>query len=99
MAEAKKRVKKPTSWAYGPARYSQADIRNIQALQRGDASPESQTAALKWIIEAACAHGEWAYCPESDRDTNIGLGRQFAGHQIVKMLKLKPSNYDNPRKE
>ena len=63
-----------------------ADAAAIQALTRGDADPEQQKRALNWILRQACMLPEWAYQPgASDRDTNIALGRQFVGHQIVKL--------------
>lgn len=63
-----------------------ADASAIQALTRGEATPDQQKRALDWILRKACALPEWAYQPgTSDRDTNIALGRQFVGHQIVKL--------------
>ena len=63
-----------------------ADASAIQALARGEADADQQKRALSWILRQACALPEWVYQPgDSDRDTNIALGRQFVGHQIVKL--------------
>lgn len=77
------------SWQ--PAGYELADVTAIQAIARGDASPDMQRRALDWIIKRACATYDFAYRPNSDRDTNLALGRQFAGQQIVKLLHLNPA--------
>lgn len=72
-----------------PPKYDIPDVAAIQALSRGDATPEMQQRALKWIIESACGTYDFPYRPApNDRDTNIALGRMFVGQQIVKMLKL-----------
>lgn len=89
-----------TSAPYFPAPYTEKEIRAIQALQRGDASAEQQQHALKWIVEVAAATYDMPYRPGGEdgrRDTDFACGRAFVGHNIVKMLKLKPSNFDKPR--
>jgi hypothetical protein len=75
--------------AWLPAEYELADISAVQALQRGDASADQQRRALAWIINSACRTYDFAYRPgANDRDTNLALGRQFAGQQLVKLLHL-----------
>ncbi|HZD29921.1 MAG TPA: hypothetical protein VE251_14675 [Xanthobacteraceae bacterium] len=65
-----------------------ADASAIQALQRGEANPDEQRRALNWILKSACALPDWAYRPgTNDRDTNIALGRQHVGHQIMRLIK------------
>jgi hypothetical protein len=67
-----------------------ADTAALQALARGNATADQQKRALDWIVIAACGTYDFAYRPgENDRDTNVALGRQFVGQQIVKQLKLK----------
>lgn len=67
--------------------YDEGDVGAMQALQRGDASDHQQKRALEWILREACGLQDWAYYP-SERDTNVALGRQFVGQQIVKLLKI-----------
>lgn len=63
-----------------------ADASAIQAVSAGTASPDQQKRAIDWILKQACILPEWPYQPGmNDRDTNIALGRQFVGHQIVKL--------------
>jgi hypothetical protein len=72
-----------------PPEYELADATALQALQVGKATPEQQKRALDWIIRQAAATYDFPYRPgDSDRDTNIALGRQFVGQQIVKLLSL-----------
>jgi hypothetical protein len=78
------------------ARYELPDIEALQALNAGTADAHQQKRALKWIIENACATYGWAF-KDDERETNIALGRQFSGQQIVGALKLKLS--DLRRKE
>ncbi len=76
-----------------PAAYELPDASAIQALQRGDATPEQQQRALKWIIENACGTYDMSYRPgeEGRRDTDFAEGKRFVGSQIVKLLKLNLS--------
>lgn len=73
---------KPPQWAL-------PDAQAVKALTRGDATPEQQRRALDWIIREACGTYEFAFHPGSnDRETNIALGRQMVGQQIVKLINL-----------
>lgn len=84
---------KPTlaTGPYIPADYDIADVSAIQALSIGEASPDQQRRALKWLIEQGAGTYEFHYYP-SDRDTAFALGRGFVGQQIVKLLKLNVSS-------
>lgn len=73
------------------AAWEKADAAAIQALYRGDASPEQQKRALDWIISVACVNNELPWSEVGDRETNFFAGRQYAGRQIVKLLKLNLS--------
>ena len=76
-----------------------ADASAIQALTTGTASADQQKRALNWILRQACMLPEWAYQPgANDRDTNIALGRQFVGHQIVKLqhVDMQKARRDEP---
>lgn len=78
----------PDARPYVPAPYELADASAIQALQRGDASPDQQRRALDYVINNLCANYDLSYRPDSDRDTAFAEGKRFVGLQIVKMLKL-----------
>lgn len=72
---------------YTPAPYTDADVAALQALQRGEATPEQQKRALEWIVNAAANTYDLEYRTEP-RDHAFCSGRRFVGLQIVKMLKL-----------
>ena len=81
---------------YNPALYADADIAAIQALQRGDATPDQQQRALNWIVNAAANTYDVEYRTDS-RDHAFCSGRRFVGLQIVKMLHLNLSALNRRR--
>ena len=72
---------------YMPPPYEHADVAAFQALEAGEANPDQQKRALKWLIEDCCGVYQFHYYP-SDRDTAFALGRAFSGQQVVKLLSL-----------
>lgn len=66
------------------------DIVALQALQRGDATPDQQKRALDWLISKASGFYELSFC-DNERDSNFSEGRRFVGKQVVNMLALNPS--------
>lgn len=70
-----------------PAPFALADAEAMHALANGTAEETQQKRALKWIIEQAAATYQWAY-RDSQRETDIALGRQFCGQQIVGLIKV-----------
>jgi hypothetical protein len=80
---------------WSPAEYDLADAGAIQALIRGDASPEQQQRAVKWIIESAAGTYDQTYWPggeEGRRNTDFAEGKRFVGNSIVKLSKLNLSS-------
>lgn len=81
----------PSSNAWEPV---QTDIPNagaLQALMRGDASPEQQRRALPYIVEVICRTYDLSARPggpEGDRATLFAEGKRFVGLQIVKLTKV-----------
>ena len=72
------------------ATFKIADVNNLQALGRGDASPEQQKAALKWIVETACMAYDDTYDGGNARNSDKMQGRRYAGLRIVAMCKILP---------
>ncbi len=60
----------------------------VQALSRGEATPEQQKGALNFIINQAAATYGQSYQETGDRDTTFAEGRRFVGLQLVKLLHL-----------
>lgn len=71
-----------------PAPWEPADAGALQALHRGDASPEQQRRALKWIIESAAMTYDTAFVPGQPDVKDFILGRMNVGQQMVKLLKI-----------
>lgn len=60
----------------------------IQALQRGEATPQQQKDFLNWLVNQACATYDQSFQLEGDRESSFSAGRRFVGLQVVKLLKL-----------
>ena len=60
----------------------------VQALERGEATPEQQKTAITWIINHAAATYGQSFQLEGDRETSFAEGRRFVGLVLVKLLKL-----------
>lgn len=60
----------------------------VQALQRGEASPEQQKGFLSWLINQAAATYGQSFQESGDRETVFAEGRRFVGLQCVKLLHL-----------
>lgn len=67
-----------------------ADVNALQALSRGEASPEQQVAALKWIVDSACMAFEDTFDAASQRNSDKMQGRRYVGLRIVAMTKILP---------
>ena len=80
-----KAAQAPAPWL--PAPYDVADAGAIQALARGEATPEQQQRALNWIINEACDTYGLEY-RQDPRDHAFASGKRAVGLNVVKMLKL-----------
>lgn len=76
-----------------PAAFEVADASALQALVLGQADPDQQMRALKWIIESASGMYLTGFRPGEDgrRNTDFMLGRIFVGQQIVGLMKVNIS--------
>jgi hypothetical protein len=69
-----------------PAKWELADASALQALMRGDAGPEQQKRALRWVIEGAAGTYEEVMVPREPDTSAYLMGRRSVGLQIVKLL-------------
>jgi len=76
---------------FAPAVFKKADVVAIQAVMNGTADKIQQQRALNFIIFEVCKTYDLAYRPGDTNATHFALGRQFAGQQIVHLMKL-PAN-------
>lgn len=74
--------------------YDRAAIHALQAMALGTANDVQQKHALKWIIEQACGTYDQSFRPGDPHATNFAEGRRFSGLQIVKLLKLRPTEIE-----
>jgi hypothetical protein len=75
-----------------PASYDVADIRAVQAVAAGAATPEQQKRALDWIVIKAAATYDNGFVADDPQGRIAAFvdGRRFVGQQLVKLMKLKP---------
>lgn len=60
----------------------------LQALSRGEATPDQQRFALNFVINQAAATYGQSFQELGDRETCFAEGRRFVGLQIVKLLHI-----------
>ena len=68
--------------------WDDADATAMQALQRGEATPDQQKRALDWIINRGAMTYDVTFHPEGDRQSAFAEGRRFVGLQVIKLLKI-----------
>ena len=77
-----------------PAKWELADASAVQALTVGEATPDQQKRAIKWVVETAAGTYDQSFHPgpEGDRDTAFAEGRRFVGNSIVKLTRINISS-------
>ena len=95
MTTAPRAPKKSAAWL--PPKWELADAAALQALARGDATPEQQKRALKFVVETLCGTYDLPYRPESARDTDFACGKMFIGQQIAKLVNLNLNTFKDKR--
>lgn len=93
MATKEKKELKPIGVlkADEPAKWDPADVRAIQQLHAGEATPDQQRRALMWILTKASGANDVQFRLggiDGQRETDFGLGRAFVGQQILGILKI-----------
>jgi hypothetical protein len=86
---------------YVPAAFTLPEGYALQALERGEATPEQQQMTLKWIVNSAARTYDLSYRGDSERDSSFAEGKRFVGLQIVSLIKKNMSIYqeENPTGE
>ena len=80
----------PKQKAWAPPDYALADIYAIQAVASGRASPDQQKRAMDYIIRVLAGTYDMAYRPDSARDTDFALGKQWVGQCLVFFVNINP---------
>lgn len=82
----------PPKHAYVPAPVPLWATMAIKALADGKADADQQQRGLRFIVENLCGTYDWPYRPGADdRETNVALGKQWVGQQIVKEVNINIS--------
>jgi len=87
MSERQTKPKAPRQ-PWHPAVWENGDASAIQAIARGDASPEQQRRALDWIINMAAMTYDETFVPGQADVSDFLAGKRSVGTQIVKLLKV-----------
>jgi hypothetical protein len=95
MPQRKKLPGLPSWEPWKPAEWDIPDAAAIQALQRGDATPDQQRHALQYIVNALAATYDDPFRPGVDgsRSTDYACGRRFVGLSIVKLANINLSAF------
>lgn len=83
MARAPKRSPVP-AWESAP--FELPDAQALKALSNGEAEPQQQQRALRWIVHNVCRLNRLSYQPDSDRATAFAEGRRFVGLQVMRLI-------------
>lgn len=92
---------KPKREPWHPAAWDIADAVAVQALSRGEATPDQQKLALNWIITSAAMTYDETFVPGQADVSDYLAGRRSVGNQVVKLLHvntavLRRTNEGNP---
>jgi hypothetical protein len=71
--------------------YDVPTVSAVQALSRGEATPEQQKFCLNWLINVAAATYNETFSSDGDRETSFACGRRFVGLNLVKLLHINVS--------
>ena len=78
----------PPDAPHAPAEWDVSDAAAFQALERGDATPDQQKNALRWLLHEAARINDLSYRLGNSDGTAFAEGRRFTGLQVVKLLRL-----------
>ena len=76
----RKPQEKAQPWDY--AKPTLAEARALHAFSRGEASPEDQKTAFKWIVMKACRAGQEVFAPGQQDVSSYLAGRLSVSLQI-----------------
>ena len=84
-----------------PVECVKADAAALQAMKRGEATPDQQVRAMEFILGNICERNGMSWRPgglEGDRETSFAEGKRFVGNQIVRIVNTPLSKIkDKPK--
>jgi len=84
-----------------PSAWELPDAAAIQALQRGDATPEQQRHALTFIVNTLAATYDCSFRTgdDGDRVSAFAEGKRWVGLQVVKLANLSLGKFKSSPSE
>ena len=80
-------MKKPEYRPWLPERLDIDVMYALQALEKGEATPEQQKKALKWIMFDLARMEDMDYFPDNERDTAFAAGKRHVALRIRTILR------------
>lgn len=83
-----------------PVKYRKADVAALQAMWRGEATPDQQTRAMEYIVGKVSDRNGMSFRPggaEGARETDFAEGRRFVGNQILKLINIPLSKLNEDK--
>lgn len=71
-----------------PAKYTNADVAAIKAVAAGNASPDQQRRALKWVVHDVARTYDETFVPGQPDSSDHLSGRRNVGLQIMKLVNV-----------
>jgi hypothetical protein len=81
----------PPAPADSPAGFALADVAAVQAVYKGEGSPEQQKRAMDWVIKSAANVPGISFRAGDPHATSFLEGRRFVGAQILSLLAMNLS--------
>lgn len=77
--------------AFKSGALSVQEVYALQSLEEGNADEYTQKLALSVIVNKLCRTYDQHFVPGDKDSTNFLLGRAYPGQQIIKYLRLNPT--------
>lgn len=87
----------PAAPADQPAPFELPDVAALQAVYRGEGSPEQQKRVMDWIVKQASQIGGQSYRAGDSHGTAFIEGRRFVGAQILSLLAMSTEDLKKRR--
>lgn len=81
----------PSPEPWKPPYYNKADAGAVQAMFRGEASPEQMRRGMSFIVRNLCGYHDLSFRPDQfggERATCFAEGKRFVGTEIVKLNEI-----------
>lgn len=73
-----------------PVKYGgfKPEVAALQAMKRGEASPDQQVRAMNFILENVCCRFDMSFRPGEDgaRASDFAEGKRYVANQIVRLV-------------